>query len=148
MKPRAAWDKRRALVCVSTSHRNDIAQKLSAEGYEAHVADDTAQAMVRMREDKVDVIILDPEFDMAEQGAAFIMREINALRPSERRRLIVVHLSPSVRTEDAHAAFLTNVDLIVNAGEVGELPRALERTVRDHGELYKDLNKALGVGAL
>jgi CheY-like chemotaxis protein len=148
LKSRAAWDKRRVMVCVSTSHRGDIARALTGEGYEVFVAEDTARAMGLLREDKVDVLLLDPEFDMAEQGTAFIMREVNALRPSERRRLVVVHLSPSARTEDAHAAFLSNVNLFVNTSDVAELPRALERTLRDLNELYKDLNKALGVAAI
>lgn len=147
-KPRAAWDKRRALVCVSTSQRRDIARDLAADHYDVSVADDTAQAIERMREEKMDVLVLDSEFDLMEQGAAFITREINALRPAERRRMIVVHLSTSARSEDAHAAFLANVNLVVNSGEVHNLPRVLERASRDLNELYKDFNKALGVAGL
>ena len=147
-KSRAEWDRRRALICMSTSHRDDVARSLKDEGYEVSLAQDTARAMALMREDKVGVLVLDPEFDMAEQGAAFIMREVNTLRPAERRRLVVVHVSPSARTEDAHAAFLANVNLIVNTGDAAELPRALERTLRDTNELYKDFNRALGVPAL
>ena len=145
---RPAWDKRRALVCVSTSPRQEIARDLEREGYEVSQAGGTAQAIERMRADKLDVLVLDNEFDMAEQGAAFLTREINSLRPSERRRLVVVHLSHSGRTEDAHAAFLANANLIVNTGEVARLPRALERTVRDLNELYKDFNRALGAAEL
>jgi predicted Zn finger-like uncharacterized protein len=145
---RPVWDKRRALVCVSVSYRQEIAQDLSRERYEVYVADTTAQAIERLREEKIEVIVLDPEFDLTEQGAAFVTREINALRPAERRRLVVVHLAPEARTEDAHAAFLSNVNLVVNAGAVRELPRALEHTVRDLNELYKNYNKALGVGEL
>ncbi|HEX7177935.1 MAG TPA: zinc-ribbon domain-containing protein [Pyrinomonadaceae bacterium] len=145
---RPAWDKHRALVCVSTSHRQEVARDLAREGYEVTQAGGTAQAIERMRGDKLDVLVLDNEFDMAEQGAAFLTREINSLRPSERRRLIVVHLSQSGRTEDAHAAFLANANLIVNTGEVTELPRALERTVRDLNELYKNYNRALGAAEL
>lgn len=145
---RPAWDARRALVCVSTSRRHEIAEELARERYEVFVANDTTQAVERMSEDRMDVIVLDPEFDLAEQGAAFVTREVNALRPTERRRVVVVHLSPSARTDDAHAAFLANVNLVVNAGEAGELPRTLERTVRDLNELYKDFNRALGVAGL
>jgi len=145
---RPAWDKRRALVCVSTPHRQEIAGDLAREGYEVSVADGTAQAIELMRGDKLDVLVLDNDFDIAEQGAAFLTREINARRPSERRRLVVVHLSQSGRTEDAHAAFLANANLIVNTGEVSGLARALERTVRDLNELYKDFNRALGAAGL
>jgi len=145
---RPAWDKRRALVCVSTQHRQEIARDLAQEGYEVSLADGTAQAIDRMRGDKLDVLVLDNDFDMAEQGAAFLTRELNSLRPSERRRLVVVHLSQSGRTEDAHAAFLANANLVVNAGEAPGLARALERTIRDLNELYKDFNRALGAAGL
>ena len=145
---RPAWDKRRALVCVSTSHKQEIVEELRRGSYEVFTAQNTAQALERMREDKIDVLVLDPEFDLMEQGAAFITREVNSLRPSERRRLIFVQLSPEARTEDAHAAFLSNVNLVVNMDGVRELPSALERTVRDLNELYKDFNKALGVSEL
>lgn len=148
VRQRPAWDKRRALVCVSTSHRQEIARDLTREGYEVSVTDGTAQAIERMRGDKLDVLVLDNEFDMPEQGAAFLTRELNSLRPSERRRLVVVHLSQSGRTEDAHAAFLSNANLIVNTAEVSGLVRALERTVRDLNELYKDYNRALGAAGL
>lgn len=147
-RPRPAWDKRRALVCVSTSHRREIAQALAREHYDVFVAEDTARAIENMREDKLDVLILDNEFDMMEQGAAFITREVNALRAADRRRAVVVHLSSSARTEDAHAAFLANVNLVVNPADVRDLPRSLERTTRDLNELYKDFNKALGVAGL
>ena len=145
---RPAWDKRRALVCASASYRKDVARGLAQDNYEVFLADTTTQAVERMREDKLDVLVLDSEFDMAEQGAAFITREIGLMRPAERRRLIVVHLSTGARTEDAHAAFLANVNVVVHTGELEELPRAVERTFRDHNELYKDFNRALGVAGL
>jgi predicted Zn finger-like uncharacterized protein len=145
---RPAWHKRRALICVSTSHKQDIARDLARENYEVSLADNAAQATERMREEELDVLVLDSEFDMAGQGAAFITREINSLRLAERRRLVLVHLSTSARTEDAHAAFLANANLVVNTTEVGQLPRALERTFRDLNELYKEFNKALGVAEL
>jgi hypothetical protein len=101
-----------------------------------------------MREDKMDVVILEPEFDAIEQGAAFVTSEINALRPAERRRLIFVHLSPTSRTLDTHAAFVHNVNLIVNVSDIEQLPNTLERTIRDFNDLYRDFNAALNIAAI
>jgi predicted Zn finger-like uncharacterized protein len=147
-KSRPGWDRRRALVCMGVSQRAGLAAELSGAGYEVSVAEDTAQAIRRMRDEKIDVLVLGHDFDPAEQGAAFITRELNALRPVERRRMFVVHLSASARTEDAHAAFLSNCNLVVNGSDANDLPRALDRALRDFNELYKDLNRALGVAAL
>ena len=145
---RPTWDHRRVLVCTAPKHREQIALSLTEHGYEVFVADDTQQAVERMRESRVDIVILDSDFDPAEQGAAFVIREVNILRPAERRRLFFVCLSSSKRMTDAQAAFLQNVNLIVNSGELEDFPRILDRALRDFNELYKDFNVALNVSPL
>jgi len=96
----------------------------------------------------LELVVLEPQFDVAEQGAAFVVREINVLRPAQRRRLFFTLLSPSLRTMDAHAAFLNNVNAIVNINDVGDLPRILELAFREYNELYRELNQAFNLGAL
>src|ERR1041385_954969 len=111
---RPSWDKRKALLCASDAFRDGIARKLAQIGYQVFVAEDTRQAVETMRASKMDVVLLEPQFDPAEQGSVFVTREINVLRPAQRRRLFFVLLSPSLRTMDAHAAFLNNVNAVVN----------------------------------
>jgi predicted Zn finger-like uncharacterized protein len=145
---RLKWEHRRVLVCTTPARREAIGRSLVDENYQVYVAENTSQAIERMREDKMDVVILEPEFDMIEQGAAFVTSEINALRPAERRRLIFVHLSPTSRTLDTHAAFVHNVNLIVNVSDIEQLPNTLERTIRDFNDLYRDFNAALNIAAI
>ncbi|MGH9900955.1 MAG: hypothetical protein ACRD68_03845, partial [Pyrinomonadaceae bacterium] len=128
--------------------REAVARALSLDRYEVFVANDTTQAIERMREDRMDVVVLDPEFDPVEQGAAFVTREINTLRPLQRRRLFVAHLSPAVRTADSHAAFLNHVNLVVNPDDIDDLPRLLARSLRDLNDLYREFNKAINVADL
>lgn len=144
----AGMNSRKALVCTGQSHREIIARQLTRNGYQVFVARDTGQAVDRMRENQLDVVILDPEFDFAEQGAAFITREVKVLRPAQRRRLFFVLLSPLLRTMDAHTAFLNNANAIVNLKEVGDLFGILEHALREYNELYKEFNTALNVTAL
>ena len=145
---RPSWDPRKALVCVPEEHRESVARSLAENGYQVFVAEDARQAVDRMRENPLDVVLLDPRFDPAEQGPVFVTREVNILRPAQRRRLFFVLLSPSLRTMDAHTAFLNNVNAIINVGEIDELPSLIERRVREFNELYKDFNTTLGVQAL
>jgi hypothetical protein len=77
-----------------------------------------------------------------------VIREINVLRPAQRRRLFFVLLSPSLRTMDAHAAFLSNVNTVVNLTDIEELPRILEVALREFNELYRDFYTASGLTAL
>lgn len=144
---RSAWERSRALVCVTTLRREMVARLLAESDYEVFVAEDTSQAIESMREEQLDVVILEAEFDPIEQGAAFVTREVNALRPVQRRRLLFVHLTSTARTLDTHAAFVHNVNLVVNVTDLEHLPYALERATRDFKELYRDLNAALNVAS-
>jgi predicted Zn finger-like uncharacterized protein len=139
------WERKRVLVCATPAHRDLVAETLANGGYRVYVAEDTMQALDRFREERIEVVILDTEFDKAEQGVAFVTNEVNGLRPADRRRLIFVQLSPVVRTGDSHAAFVNNVNLVVHPAEVDQLNLVLERTMRDLTELYRDYTAALTV---
>ena len=145
---RPSWDRRKALVCVPEDNRELIARSLAENGYQVFVAHDTRQAVDRMRENQLDVVLLDPGFDPVEQGTVYVTREVNILRPAQRRRLFFVLLSPTLRTMDGHTAFLNNVNAIVNVNEIEELPKVIEHGVRAYNELYKEFNSAMGVPAL
>jgi predicted Zn finger-like uncharacterized protein len=139
---------RRVLVCVGPSYGNVVVRSLTNDGYEVFAADDAAQAMEQMREERVDVLVLDPEFDIGGKGAASVSREICSLRMPERRRVVVVQLTNASRTGDAHAAFLAGANLLVNVSELRELPGALEKNLRELNELYRDFNRSLGLAEL
>jgi len=146
--PRPPWNPRKALVCIPEDNRELVARSLAKNGYQVFVAQDTGQAVDRMRENLLDVVLLDQRFDPVEQGTIFVTREVNILRPAQRRRLFFVLLSTSLRTMDAHAAFLNNVNAIININELGELPALIEHRVREYNELYKDFNNAMKIPAL
>lgn len=145
---RPAWDKRKALVCTSEPYREVVAHKLSEVGCQVFVAEDTRQAVETMRANKMDVVVLEPQFDPAEQGSVFVIREINVLRPPQRRRLFFVLLTPSLRTMDAHAAFLNNVNAVVNLADIEELSRIMDVGLREYNELYREFYSAFGLTAL
>jgi len=145
---RPAWDRRKALICCSPTYRETIARSLSHNDYEVFVAESMAEALGRMREERMDVVILDADFDPLEQGVAFVTREVMLLRPPERRRLFLVYLTSGARTMDLHAAFLQNVNLVVNPSDLEQLPEALEVSIRHYNELYRDLNRALEIAPI
>lgn len=145
---RPVWDPRKALICVPEELRESIARNFSENGYRVFVATDTRQAVDRMRENLLDLVLLDPRFDPVEQGPVFVTREINILRPTQRRRLFFVLLSPSLRTMDNHTAFLNNVNAVINVNEIADLPKIIEHRLHAYNELYKEFNQVLGVPAL
>ena len=145
---RPSWDKRKVLVCASQQYREQIARHLSENGYQVYVAEDTRQAVETMRANQLELVIMEPQFDATEQGAAFVVREINVLRPAQRRRLFFALISPSLRTLDAHAAFLNNVNAVININDISDLAKILEVCFREYNELYRELNKALALSPL
>lgn len=145
---RPSWSKRKALVCTAQQHREQIARGLSENGYQVYLAEDTRQAVETMRANQLELVVMEPQFDAAEQGAAFVVREINVLRPAQRRRLFFTLISPSLRTLDAHAAFLNNVNAVVNISDIGDLPKILEVGFREYNELYRELNQALSMSPI
>jgi predicted Zn finger-like uncharacterized protein len=145
---RRSWESRRSLVCAGSGFGAEAARALADDGYAVTPVADAAQAVERMREERVDVIVLDREFDVRGQGAVQVARELSSMRTAERRRVVVVMLSDTARTADAHAAFLAGVNLVVHAKDAAELPRYLERNIHDLNDLYRDFNKALGLAQL
>jgi predicted Zn finger-like uncharacterized protein len=145
---RHTWESRRALVCVGSGQGTEAARALADEGYAVMPVADAAQAVERMREERVDVIVLDREFDPRGQGAVQVARELTSMRTAERRRVVLVMLSEAARTGDAHAAFLVGANLVVHLRDAAELPRHLERNIHDLNDLYRDFNKALGLAQL
>ncbi len=145
---RPKWDRRKALVCASPAYRETIAESLASNEYDVYIASNMAEALGRMREERMDVIVLDANFDPVEQGVAFVTREVRLLRPSERRRLFVVYVTSGVRTMDLHAAFLQNVNLVINPSDIEQIPDALEVSIRHYNELYRPFNRSLDVAPI
>ena|SRR5947207_107668 len=147
-RKRAAWDRRKSLVCCTPAYRETVAESLALNEYEVFIAANMAQGLGRMREERMDVIVLDANFDPLEQGVAFITREVRLMRPSERRRLFLVYLTAGVRTMDLHAAFLQNVNLVVNPSDIEQLPEVVDICIRHYNELYRPLLRALDVAPI
>jgi len=139
---------RKALLCVPKTYQEEAARLLSENNYEVFIPENTAQALGTMREDRIDVVFLDANFDPVEQGTAFVLREINLQRPARRRRLFLVYFSSALKTMDLHAAFLHNVNLVFNPADLRRLPEFLEMSLRNYNELYHDFFSALSVQAI
>ncbi len=135
-------------MCAGAANGSEVVRAMVRAGYEVYAPDNVKQAGETLREGNVSVVVLDPEFDVREHGAAFISAEMTAMRMPERRRIVFVQMSDNARTGDGNGAFVAGANLVVNTKDAQELPRALERNIRDLNELYRELNKALGVSPL
>jgi predicted Zn finger-like uncharacterized protein len=135
---------RRVLLCLG-NRRDVVAKALADAGYKVYLAETPAQANERLREGKTNIVIFSPDFAPEYGGAAILQQKANAMYSSERRRLFLVSLEDTGTTMNAQEAFLRNLNLIVNARDLAQLPLILNRAVHDYNELYHYFNTALVV---
>lgn len=138
---------RRILLCLG-QHSDETARILAKAGYKVYVAQTPAQANERLRDGKTELLIFSPDFAPEMGGAAVIQQKANAMYSSERRRLFLISLEEAGTTMNAHDAFLRNLNLIVNATDIAQLPLILNRSVGDYNDLYNNYNKATLVAAI
>jgi hypothetical protein len=133
---------RRILLCLG--EKRDAAAKLMTEaGYKVYLAETPAQANERLREGKTEIVIFSPDFAPEYGGAAVLQQKANAMYSSERRRLFLVSLEDGGTTMNAQEAFIRNLNLIVNTGDMAQLPLIMNRALHDFNELYHYFNRAL-----
>lgn len=141
-----AWQRKHIMICCADqNHRVTIESVLDKNRYDTNVPQTSAQAIEFMQELKIDIVLLDPQFDAARQGGIAVLRHVSSLMPKYRRRIYVVLISPQVKTLDTYMAFLNCVNLTVNTDDLESLPIILEKSVKDYNELYKPLYEATGL---
>jgi len=134
---------RRILLCLGEK-ADETARLLAKNGYKVYVAQTPAQASERLRDGKTEILMFSPDFAADLGGAAIIQQKANAMYSSERRRLFLISLEDAGTTMNANDAFLRNLNLIVNTGDLAQLPLILNRSVGDFNDLYHNYNKASG----
>ncbi|MCC6824590.1 MAG: zinc-ribbon domain-containing protein [Acidobacteria bacterium] len=132
---------RRVLLCLGEK-RNAAAKILADAGYKVYIAETPAQANERLRDGKTELLIFSPDFAPDLGGAGVIQQKANAMYSSERRRLYLVSLENEGTTMNAHDAFMRNLNLVVNAQDLAQLPLILNRALNDYNELYNYFNRS------
>ncbi|MGQ9896269.1 MAG: zinc-ribbon domain-containing protein [Acidobacteriota bacterium] len=142
----ASWQRRQVLICLADSMQaQQVLEKLDHQAYAPTVCTEAAKAIDLMRDSRVDMVLLDPQFDSANQGGIAVLRHVNSLPPKYRRRTYLVLISPQVKTLDTYMAFLNGVNLTINASDIDTINQILERSIRDFNELYRGYNTAAGL---
>ena len=140
-------EQKKALICLDDERSQTAAQLLDDAGYTVYLADNPAQATEKIRDADVDVIIFSPDFAPKFNGANVLAQMLNMLPAMERRKVFAVSIDDNLQTFNTHEAFLRNLHLIVNTGDLHHLPSILHRALRDYNELYRYFKQALSNAA-
>lgn len=132
---------RRVLLCLG-ARQDEVAKVLVDAGFKVYLAKSPAQANERLREGKTEVLMFSPDFATEYGGSAVLQQKINSMYSAERRRLYLAILEEEGNTLNAHEAFLRNLNLIIGAKDISQIPLILTRALRDYNDLYFYYNKA------
>ncbi|MEW6734229.1 MAG: hypothetical protein AB1489_23080 [Acidobacteriota bacterium] len=141
-----AWQRKQVVVCCAELGQREIIENaLDKTRYETTIAQTSAQAIEIMHDLKIEIVLLDPQFDASRQGGIAVLRHISSLMPKYRRRIYVVLVSPQVKTLDTYMAFLNCVNLTVNSDDLESLQAILEKSIKDFNDLYRPMYEAAGL---
>ncbi len=142
----ASWPRRHAVICMAEAEGlKKVRAALDPTHYELTVSQHANHAVETMRDVRVDMVILDPQFDPQNQGGLTVLRHVSSMMPKYRRRVYLVLVSPQVKTLDTYMAFLNGVNLTVNTSDLDTFHDILDRSIRDFNELYRPYNAAAGL---
>lgn len=145
----AAWQKKHAIICCADQNQRAVLERVLTEAnLEVKSPQSSGQAIEIMHDQKIDYVILDPQFDATRQGGIAVLRYVSSLMPKYRRRVYVVLVSPQVKTLDTYMAFLNCVNLTVNSDDIETLPAILEKSLKDFNELYRPMYEAASMTPL
>ncbi len=127
-----------ALVMDSDAHRPEkIKEGIRELGYRYVPARDSRDASGKMRFHNFDLMILADHFDNSPLEQSPILRSLNHLSMSIRRRMFLVLIGEKFKTMDHMMAFAMSANLVINPRDLDRLTTILKRAVSDKEKLYK-----------
>jgi CheY-like chemotaxis protein len=137
-----------ALVCVDEPERlKAVNTALDELAYYISVASSVKEALSKLRYNHYDLVVLDEVFcgETAENNT--ILRYLQPMPMSSRRRIFLMLVSQQGRTLDNLVAFAKSVNVVINANDVQRVKLVLERALAEHRRFYKvymDCLQAIG----
>ncbi len=98
---------------------------------------DTRKATSSLRLHQFDLVILPEGFDGADWEQSLILRYLNHLSMSVRRKIFVVLIGNSFKTMDDIVAFALSANLVVNKRDLPRMTEILKRAISEHEAFYK-----------
>jgi predicted Zn finger-like uncharacterized protein len=127
-----------ALVAESDPDRfKKIGQAIRDLGYKCVAAENTNQAISKMRFHAFDLVILSNKFDGIELGQSPILQYMNHLSMSIRRKMFVVLIGDTYNTMDHMMAFAMSANLVINRRDSDKLEGILKNAISDNEKFYK-----------
>jgi CheY-like chemotaxis protein/DNA-directed RNA polymerase subunit RPC12/RpoP len=133
-----------ALVCEPNPLvRKTIIDALELMEYQITVAENSRDALKRMRYHIYDLIAINEVFDTDNPDANGILIYLERLTMNIRRNIFVAMVSSRFRTMDNMMALNKSVNLIVNVKNIEDIGKILSRSITDNEYFYRIFKETL-----
>jgi hypothetical protein len=129
---------RLALIMGSEPHHAEkLGQTADELGYKHVLANNTREAISKMRLHHFDMILLSDGFDGIDLAQSPILQHINNLSMSVRRRVFLALVADEFKTMDHMMAFAMSANMVINGGDLDRLTSIVQHAISDNEKFYK-----------
>jgi hypothetical protein len=130
-----------ALVCIDhQQYQKIVVPQLIDLTYKVHLGLFEEDVILKLGTYNYNVVVVYENFKNTTLETNPILREIRCQPDTQRREHFVVLLTHRLATNDAMAAFVQSVDLVVNIADLANFKPVIRRGVAQHRELYHAFN--------
>ena len=137
-------DVKTALICEKEpSILAAITSLLEIEEYHAVKVDKIRDALSKLRFHTFDLIIINEKFETTDPDSNSVLKQLERMEMSVRRKIFVVLITGRFRTMDYLVALNKSVNLIINIKDIAHLKKILFKEVASNEMFYRHYNELL-----
>ena len=133
---------KRVLIC-DAAHQNEIMPLLKEMDYQPKTVSSDSEAIGRMKFTQYDLVILAEDFAGSSLKKNNVLKYIQPMQMTTRRKMFVVLLGKDFRTMDNMQAFTLSVNVVINFKDMDNLAAILKKTISESDAFYKVYKETL-----
>jgi hypothetical protein len=128
-----------ALLILKDSGKEKVANALEGLGYRCIFAENTRDAMGKLRFHSFNIVVLSDGFDNQDITNSPIMNYLNRVPISSRRKIFLALTGDRFRTMDNMMAFAMSANSVINTKDIDRIDAILKKGLSENEKFYKVL---------
>jgi predicted Zn finger-like uncharacterized protein len=131
------------VILKGDAKRGKVGNTLEGLGFRCIYAENTRDALGKMRFHLFDLVFLADGFDNQDIALSPIMNYLNRLPMSSRRKIFIALIGDKFKTMDEMMAFALSANSVINTKDIDRLSSVLKKALTDNEKFYKVLMDTL-----
>jgi predicted Zn finger-like uncharacterized protein len=131
------------IILKRDAKREKVGNTLEGLGFRCIYAENTRDALGKMRFHLFDLVFLADGFDNQDIAYSPIMNYLNRLPMSSRRKIFIALTGDKFKTMDEMMAFALSANSVINTKDIDRLNSVLKKALTDNEKFYKVLMDTL-----